>query len=384
MRLTALKFVCLAGLALHPVHGFSTNAATHSYSEGTSPRVTGYAVTGRVDCTFYRSGGDVFTNQTVPFEVVVDEANWRVKSYEPSGAYWIRGSDGDGVYHLFVIVEGQEVNTALVEPGKVPTDGYPGALPWLAFASGDFFSSGEELPFAPWASPFFEPSVCAYKATVSLLQKRPFLPSRVDFTVSAEKINAYESSRYIKRSKMSRAAVNEQTMRLREYREGFKGGYYAVTDYTNFAGLLLPLRFELVALRPAVGPRPNSPLAATYKGVGLSYSTARLESGLPQIGSQPTAITDLRFRTPARAIDGLRYWATNQWETDTNSPRLIAAYKARLNISAGINPKEKRRIGALLALGLAALSPVVYLVSRKMRRSFGKNSQSNVGHAVNK
>lgn len=334
----------------------------------------GYSVTGKLDCVFYNSNGSVFTNQTLNFEVLVAGEKWQVKSFEESGAFWVRGCDGDSIYHLFEDGSMERpVNLGLVEDGPMPSSGYASALPWLAFASAPFLRSHQQLPFAPWANPYFEPAVCAYASIVSLSPQPPYLPESADFVVDADRIESYRAGRYFVREGKTRGDIQRQAMRVRTEPIGFKGGYYRVLSYTNYHGLRLPLQFQLVKLRPRVtaGHGSNSPVAAVFSGSGIGYGLVNLVSGLPDIQVKPVSVTDLRFRSAPLHIDGISYMTTNEWVTDTNAARLVAAFKAEIASTSRFIPGDKRRLAVMAVLVVLAVLPLAYGAMRILRHHRG-------------
>ena len=191
--------------------------------------------------------------------------------------------------------------------------------------------------------------------------------------VNADRINSYETQRYFVRQGKSREDIQLQKMRVRIEPEGFKGGCYRVLSYTNYHGLLLPLQFQLMKLRPHVtaGRGSNSPVAAVFTGSGIGYGLVSLDSGLPDIHAKPVSVTDLRFRSPTLPIDSIRYMTTNEWLADTNAARLIAAFKAKVAATPRFIPGDKRRLAVMAVLVVLAVLPLAYWAMRILRNHRG-------------
>jgi len=114
----------------------------------------GYRAEGVLDCSFFASDGYLWRTQLLRFNVKVEGPRWQITNFEKDDQYWVRGSDGDAIYHVFRDQRsGFADDPGLVEPGPMPWGGYPCAVVWLALASGRYLDRTNSM-FGPWADPY--------------------------------------------------------------------------------------------------------------------------------------------------------------------------------------------------------------------------------------
>jgi len=283
---------------------------------------------------------DISHRRTYPVTCVTGLNKWRIDSGGLRGSELSCYYDGTNVYERLrqteatpteVVKRIHESFGLAVAPFEVAKsnvtiniypwrDGCPRGLsyvnlPWLAFCSGTYLRRAGRVIPSPYNSMCYDPFAFGCSDETQAFEGDFGLPSVVNLSIS---------------KRLLKTSVQREDFRgshdLGFFRKGMalfhEGEFkfcYSVTDFTNFLGENIPLRFEFFGCEAGT----NYTLVPTYSGIGRVRSIhPGMEPHTVFADSLSKTVQDWRFSHPTKQIDALTYQSTNDYPASTNDPDL--------------------------------------------------------------
>lgn len=312
-----IAFTCVSGTNQWRIdNDFSANATVQRYFDGTNVFGTSILRT---------SSDEEIDNETA--ELI--RSNWQVKPMSE-----------------------EEARTNMVVKVQSTVGGHPFGnmavnLPWLAFCSGTYLKIPGRIIPPPCADLPVVVDAFAYEDRTDCFDDFMSLPRRITLITSDE---------------LHEKSVNDYFFQLRgeqpRKRAGFGDGFlkfqYKATSVTNFAGVHFPLTFSFFQ-----NDWRNDVWYLRFQGRGRITSIEEssrpeglLKSGIIQ------CISDFRFRSDEKNVNGLIYVITNNVLPDTNDPILREKFFQSVQKQTQWRNSKSQRQRKSLAWSILALSVV--------------------------
>ena len=205
----------------------------------------------------YSAAGGVERLNSFPVTCVFGLNEWSIESSFLQNAREFYFCDGTNVFRQvqlhntnavdspnpprLEIVSSPKDPQIMVTPGRNPAGNRGVNLPWLAFCSASYLSSGEVLPLPGDEVRHFVQNF-GYKAEISQFKDRLGLPKRIEFRADSETLKKNSHHPLVFRSPDRPEAGNRKAIDQLES-DGMVKAIYAVSLVTNFHGLSIPLEF---------------------------------------------------------------------------------------------------------------------------------------------
>ncbi len=315
-----------------------------------------FEATGKVDYAAYNNNGSIGQHLHYDFTVAVSNNQWFIKAIWPKSYSAEHGCNGKSVFGI--IYDPSLTPTNVPTPGNINSGTYPllmdpyNRVLWLAFASSYYIDTvtNNFMP-APWTDPFNNPRAYAYKVQIERFRKPPKLPAELTFIAD--------------KGLLSTAATNvnldnpfkEDIASLSEIPVGFVGGKFLTTGTTNYNGLEVPVKFEMMQYAP-----DGFPVVAKWSGRVTKLSPLKKESFLPKIPERGISVADYRFRDKEHNVRYINYNLTNGNWLAENDPALRHQFMVKIGRQTDL-PKQyvSRTLVAVILTLLFVIPPFVFL-----------------------
>ena len=183
-------------------------------------------------------------------------------------------------------------------------------------------------PTAPWTWARRTPYASMFRCEMKRSAQEPQLPLEAKFFAS-DQMRAY----FLTNMDGPLLSVERKRFARPDYKpftNGFLAGVFSVSSNTNFHGLDIPTECEFRVYHPGF-----KSYAQTYVLRVTGISRCSVDSFLPAI-ERRVFVSDMRFRDGSLGVDGIRYWFTNYWPTETNNQMIALFQKKREEARANL------------------------------------------------
>jgi hypothetical protein len=152
-------------------------------------------------------------------------------------------------------------------------------------------------------------------------------------------------------------------------------GDFRVTDWTNYRGMTLPLRFALRSMVPASLNRGDPPRVVEFmEGKVTFVGNPSFSDELPRMTTTAVQVRDVRFVADTEAP--ILYLVTNQTWVTRKEPWLVAKVRdMNLRRAASQGQLKSKRIPMFFAFIVLLVSPLIYFVYQSRVRNSTQRSQ---------
>jgi RNA polymerase sigma factor (sigma-70 family) len=206
-------------------------------------------------------------------------------------------------------------------PGDLPLADVGANLPWLAFCSGHYLKRKDRVLPLLCTSIRITADAFAYRDRTSCFDDELGLPRSVDWEFSA---SAFAKSPDDPKLERGDYVMKMHSILGTSLREGVLRSRYIVHEWTNYSGLHIPIKFELIEYGD-IGQWSSKP---GVKAVGQVASIRRATE--PQgvfLVSTTQFVNDYRFRSSDKLVDFIHYNWPNNVIPSTSDPNLVALFK---------------------------------------------------------
>ena len=316
--------------------------------------ITPYCVEGLFTYDIRKPSGEHYVkNQS--FRVAVTGESWEIaviRDESTNSRVYLYRFDGTNILYSVAGPRSTQTFGGLVEASPVPfLWGGGGAFAWLAYASGPYFitrASQSALSLHEARSATDIVKRYDVRATWSLHPESPHLPMLVTYmTTNTTSLDASGAFRY--------------GPLLPPFQDGYTNEEFRARDFTNAAGVWLPLRFGFRAYFPRPNAKSSRDLDCILHVDGWATNITLAEAHLP--AAKRAIVQDVRLPEPA-----VLYPVTNGIIQDTGSSvvvaaRHLAARKTRL-ASARKHPRWLWAVRVVLVIGGLGL-PIFWFARSK-------------------
>ena len=304
---------------------------------------SGFKVSGTMT-SFRYTNSTYIVRDNWEFEAIAIDNQWKVSVQLQNGQRLTDGSDGHSDYFLLDDPRFRGMPAGGVFKGNYPVQGaIHTTLPWLAYCSQAFFKTAVTNGFAaipaPWLIAYAMPLAHIYTAQFEGIEGCPYLPKRVAYVPSAERIAALRDGSYGTVVTPNDSNRDSDLIQLARY-DGLTQpeAVYEVTLVTNYQGIPLPWKFvyEKSLLKKQQGKTVLSP-SSKIEGVLVSVETVDAIDVLPRVEgkAKDISIADYRFHDEKRGVAFLSYRRTNStWIANESDPYLQRLLSSALRSSS--------------------------------------------------
>jgi hypothetical protein len=254
-----------------------------------------------------------------------------------------------------------------ISPGELPLADVGADLPWLAFCSGHYLKEKDRVLPLLFTSIRITADAFAYVDRTSCFDDSLGLPKSVDWYFS--------TARFAKGLNDPRLSRGDYMMKMRSIlqrgaSDGALRSRYTVHEWTNWSGLHIPTKFEL--LECGMGGVWNS--QRWSKAVGQVASIRRAaEPKAVLLESTNQIVNDYRFRSAGKLLDFIHYEWPSHVVPSTNDPSLVALCK-RKEAQAAADPRLITHRWRIVLTLIILIGPAFFAMYWYWRRRFGPTS----------
>jgi len=256
-----------------------------------------------------------------------------------------------------------------ISPGDLPLADVGANLPWLAFCSGHYLRQKDCMLPLLFDSIRITADAFAYQVKTSRFDDALGLPKNIVWEFSAATFR-----KGLDNSMLSRG---DYMMKMRSIMgigitNAALRSCYTVQAWTNYCGVHIPVKFELLEYGNSVEWKPEP----WYKAVGQVTCIRpypKLEPTGVLLADSLQFVNDYRFRSPGKLVDFIHYeWASNTIPA-TSDPRLLALFK-RWEDRAPLDPARVVHTWRLILAVAVLTGPAFFAFNWYWRRRCGNNT----------
>lgn len=210
-----------------------------------------------------------------------------------------------------------------ITPGQHPLGHLGINIPWLVYCSGFYLESpGRRIPL-PCRTIRSSPSAFIAADTTHVFEDSLRLPSFIELrTDKAQRKIGLDDPR----AHRSRGAQYHGEEWQGKAADGMVVFRYRALEVTNFAGMVLPTRFEMEEFRQHSSTSLEPSVSVSGRVTRITSAEATLKE--PVYVATNYGFVDRRFRHDKRLVSAIRYDRTNYSILSTNDAELLDLYSA--------------------------------------------------------
>lgn len=300
------------------------------------------------------SNSNIVHGQKWDFELSNLNDQWLYRVLSTNGQAHIFGCDGSNVYWLFQDPVAKKRLNLKSYVGCVFDGVYPvqspsinTCLPWLAYCSGTYLSSGQDnnniaLP-APWLCAWAMPIAHIYSARYVPINQSNGLPQQLEYIPNPKRMEDLENGVFHTSIPPNDSERDSSVLLLIHYKKiKSPEAVYNVIATTNFHNIVLPVEFHFdnyIFNENKKTAQLNGHLSQRIVGKMLSIEPITVLDPLPKSGDEVSGISvgDYRFADSKTGVVFINYDAEDaKWITDKQDPRLQRLFLKQADIHAGL------------------------------------------------
>lgn len=258
-------------------------------------------------------------------------------------------------------------------PGLHPLSDTGGNLPWLAYCSGRYIQSPDQLIPLVAAIVRHDPSSFAFEHQEEVFSDGYGLPKKLSLICSEKLLKKSPFDVRILRTDdqvQSAKASGDWGVRIID---GMLAARYTVISATNIAGITVPTSFTYEQFQ--LGTNALVPwLRATGTAHDLRLSQ---EPKLIVSPGQPYTAVDYRFRSKERILDAIQYPITNGIVPAISDTKLQSLFK-RVELGAERDRAAKRHYEAYLLFFVFLAGPVILFFDWRKKLKINNKKHENI------
>lgn len=303
---------------------------------------------------------------TVSFSFQEAGEAWRIVVNYRDGKSSLTGSDGGQIIQVDIESDGKS-SFVTVSPGQQPVDhNWPVQLPWFAWGSSRFFSKSKSVRndiIVPWMSAQADVAAAIAETELSFAPQMQ-VPAKAEFRVSKSLRNSFSDNVYFEHFRGGLKSASLTSKHLEIATPGKVIGRYLVTETTNFAGRVLPVRFEI----EHCSLESTNRVLYRMEGMARHFTNVSALMPLPQPPTYISSVVDYRFRGQFHHVSYVDYVTSNSVLPSIESDTVKAALQIRLNNSGQAYAKKSTGFYFFLAVTVSGGVFIIWFI---------KKSQSN-------